>query len=46
MDGFHRNLGAFQPALYQTPEVLQAVRVDLAAHILDRVIYHFMLEFV
>src|SRR5690348_6600356 len=34
MERFNGNIGAFQSALYETPEVLQSVRVYLPIHVL------------
>ena len=38
MERFHAHVGSVQAALKQTPEVLHAVGVNAAAHILNRVI--------
>src|SRR6185437_1224729 len=43
MKRLYRNIRAMQSALHQTPEVLKSVCVYAAMHVLDCMIYHFML---
>src|SRR5712692_977992 len=40
---FHTHIRAMQPALYETPEVFQRVRVYAAMHVLNRMIYNSVL---
>ena|SRR5438132_7548519 len=41
--GVNADVGAFNRPLEQAPEILQAVRVDLTAHVLPGVVDHLML---
>src|ERR1017187_7200245 len=42
----HADIGAMDTALQQRPEVLQTVGMDFTAHVLYRVVDHFVLKFV
>ena len=44
MKRFHGNIGSFQRAFQQAPEVLHAVRMDMALDVLDGMIDNFMDE--
>ena len=46
VEGLHRNIGALQTAFQKAPEILHPVSVNVAAHVLDSVVYHFMLKLV
>jgi hypothetical protein len=46
MEGLDADVRAIQAALYERPEILKPVRVDLVANIFHGMVNHFMLKFI
>src|ERR1022692_676370 len=46
VEGLDADVGASDGPLEQAPEVFQPVGVNVAAHVFDRMVNHFMLKFV
>ena len=46
MERLDGNVRAMQPALQKRPEVFQAVGVNLAIDVLNRMVYNAMLKFI
>ena len=45
VEGLNTNVGAFQRALEQAPEVFQPVRANVAVDVFNGVVNHLMLKF-